>query len=640
VALASDISERDGSVRAVIEVSLVTQATSSSPMTDAAGRTTHALDLSAPPVRYAIHAGYTDAGAFAYNQVALDPPGDPRTSAVSRIREVRVRGGAVYLYDASGRATLGTASGEVGLHRVLGTTDADPLGVLGGVVLSALPSPGMQTSRDGGSVSVTAVREEAGRVTIEGTLVSPDPADGPSPYRRVYARQSDGRYALSEARIAVNEGAGGVQLDGELVIRVEQLAWTEYAGAPERSGSAVWGAAANRAPSVPPWCQSPSPDGGTVDTDPLGQCPDAGGGGHTPPSNPNPPTCAPVAGGANVAYVHGILSDGGAWGDPTRNNQVRGRLRCRLQVAHDMAPSLSLAGGLGLGSHADQATVLRGEVIGSQRSDHILVGHSQGGLISRRAAQAFAADEDPGRVRAVVTVGTPHHGAFVAEAASTTWGLLQVIGPLNTVDTRYGSNAVCALLTQPGCRLVRDAATSLAVSFLGAIALSPAMHDLTPTSVTLSGINAVAELFPRYGIQHYIDQRFAFVEVGGDLFPGNPGRGARAAVELAHNLSLAGAFIGVVLGFLGAPWAVGVSVHLIRAVFAANAADAAWKLITARTDPRSDGVVQGASQVYPGALLNRASLDPSSHTAQNDSERSAEDIFRVLRDDLGVLERN
>lgn len=46
--------------------------------------------------------------------------------------------------------------------------------------------------------------------------------------------------------------------------------------------------------------------------------------------------------------------------------------------------------------------------------DYVLIGHSQGGLVSRVLVHNPMIRE---RIRRVVTVGTPHHGAWLAEAA-------------------------------------------------------------------------------------------------------------------------------------------------------------------------------------------------------------------------------
>lgn len=93
-----------------------------------------------------------------------------------------------------------------------------------------------------------------------------------------------------------------------------------------------------------------------------------------------------------------------------------------------------------------------------------------------------------------------------------------------------------------------------------------------------------------------------------------------------------------------APWVAVVAAQASTVFAAIVGVDLAWSTLTYGTQP-SDGVVERPSQVYPGTgtpqfpLINRQSDNPSSHTAQIASERSATDIQRTLIDELGVVER-
>ena len=55
-------------------------------------------------------------------------------------------------------------------------------------------------------------------------------------------------------------------------------------------------------------------------------------------------------------------------------------------------------------------------------------------------------------------------------------------------------------------------------------------------------------------------------------------------------------------------------------------------------DDRSDGVVQGASQVYPNAIRNFDAQDATSHTGETSTQRSYNEVQRVLTEALGVTE--
>ena len=76
----------------------------------------------------------------------------------------------------------------------------------------------------------------------------------------------------------------------------------------------------------------------------------------------------------------------------------------------------------------------------------------------------------------------------------------------------------------------------------------------------------------------------------------------------------------------------------IPAVYRLIQTDAFWHRITSGSDD-SDGIVQGVSQIYPGALLNVRAEDPTSHTGETRTERSYNEVERVLAQYLGVQER-
>ena len=92
------------------------------------------------------------------------------------------------------------------------------------------------------------------------------------------------------------------------------------------------------------------------------------------------------------------------------------RLLRRMAVPH-LIPALPPAGRV-----AERAEVLSRHLSDNNAEAFVLVGHSMGGLDSRYLVRHF----DPNhRVRAVITLGTPHRGSSVAEWILTTDGPLQ-----------------------------------------------------------------------------------------------------------------------------------------------------------------------------------------------------------------------
>ena len=94
----------------------------------------------------------------------------------------------------------------------------------------------------------------------------------------------------------------------------------------------------------------------------------------------------------------------------------------------------------------------------------IFVAHSQGGVISRRVAQG---DQRP-KVRALITTGTPHLGAPIANTANPGPG---TNGVVNAVTGSATSAVTCRL--SPGCGPVRLGLTALRDGLFAAAMSSP-----------------------------------------------------------------------------------------------------------------------------------------------------------------------
>ena len=93
---------------------------------------------------------------------------------------------------------------------------------------------------------------------------------------------------------------------------------------------------------------------------------------------------------------------------------------------------------------------------------------------------------------------------------------------------------------------------------------------------------------------------------------------------------------GGVLSILTGQW--GLAAFLLKVTLELEQTDRWWKRITSGND-RTDGVVEGVSQVYPNAIRNVTARDPASHAGEIDTQRSYNEIHAVLRDDLEVVER-
>ena len=392
-------------------------------------------------------------------------------------------------------------------------------------------------------------------------------------------------------------------------LRYTDVGWNRNQPRDQARGGETWGdQSASALPYQPPLC-APE-DQGEED-----RCRDEPEGGPGSPNNPGPGPCASVDGGANLVYVHGFNSDGGTWGGGTNRDGVRGRVRCALEIRGDIAPDLR---NRGLERHTAQEAELYDDVdrIARQgRERNILIGHSQGGLISRRVTQRLEGVR-PDWVEGVITIGTPHQGAYVA--------LNSPSDPASAWRRVLGLNLVCGALGDL-CSPAEGAVRSL-VTFGLAMqgSTSDAAEDIRPLSPAIQAVNEATETFPRFGIRNEIDKRWAMARLGGDLYNGKGENMVTVVDGVVGGFALV-AVVGGWVPFIG--W--GAAAIAARVVWGFVSTDAWWNRITSGGD-ESDGFIQASSQRYPNATRNinareptptRASRSPSAHSTR--SKRSS-----------------
>ena len=318
-----------------------------------------------------------------------------------------------------------------------------------------------------------------------------------------------------------------------------------------------------------------------------------------------------------------------------------GPVRCAFRINSESQPNLTTGGAEGTGRHTDQASDLLTHVKDRKVASTIFVAHSQGGLISRRVAQSSWGQTpngsnpptQTGKVRAVVTVGTPHDGALIAKTLNPSSGTNPGINAL----VGSGTSAVACRLG--GCSPLKTRFVALRDGFLAAAFTSPAMADLRPNSSAINAVKNGKESFPRYGIQQVIDTRWAIAEVAGDMGMSNNGRATRALMRDMFRVGVATSVIGGLASFIPGAAAIAGPIGAAGA-FIAHALDTTdrwWTRITVGSQS-GDGVVPYNSQVYTGAIRNYRSTEPVSHTAEVDSKKSANAIGVILRDNVGVAQ--
>jgi hypothetical protein len=185
----------------------------------------------------------------------------------------------------------------------------------------------------------------------------------------------------------------------------------------------------------------------------------------------------------------------------------------------------------------------------------------------------------------------------------------------------------------------RSVATFTANGLLSIPGSTAAIRDLVPTSDAIRDVNLVAESFSRYGIQHHIPQRWAFVRVAGDAFGTDRGPQFVTGAHVIFTSVVAGAVVGSIASIF-TPWAWGPTVALIRVAYTLDSADRWYRRITTGDDD-TDGVVEGTSQDYPGANFNLEVPNPAStsHTGETNTLKSYDALDDILAGRLGVLRR-
>jgi pimeloyl-ACP methyl ester carboxylesterase len=111
-----------------------------------------------------------------------------------------------------------------------------------------------------------------------------------------------------------------------------------------------------------------------------------------------------------TTFIHGFNDDSARFTDPN----TAGLLSAQINLKTPEFPTLG--GALSIDS---QAAHLYTKVGGDPNGPHVLVGHSMGGLTSRSAYFSH-----PGTFAAIITLGTPHQGALIADNATRVTGYI------------------------------------------------------------------------------------------------------------------------------------------------------------------------------------------------------------------------
>ncbi len=133
--------------------------------------------------------------------------------------------------------------------------------------------------------------------------------------------------------------------------------------------------------------------------------------GLTVTSPSSGPTVVNKLGGTqNIAFMHGFASSSSTW------TRMSNWLNQDFRFGNEVIPTFPWSDHL-----STQGTDLVNEINSVGGSNYILIGHSQGGLISRSAAQQYqTANPSQTVVKGVVTLDGPNEGALIAATGGPT----------------------------------------------------------------------------------------------------------------------------------------------------------------------------------------------------------------------------
>jgi pimeloyl-ACP methyl ester carboxylesterase len=275
----------------------------------------------------------------------------------------------------------------------------------------------------------------------------------------------------------------------------------------------------------------------------------------------------------------------------------------------------------------------------------ILVGHSNGGMISRYLGRhPGAANEaggspyyEPVPVEGVITIGTPHLGGPVVKYG----------GSLNTLLGVAGGTAVvlCWFEQGGGCQQIFRITTSGVHGFFAALQGPwPVLNEMWPNDAYHASFNAQPESFRRFGIQSYAWKRWGLWRIYGDSYCysnttcGGPAFVKKADRTYHHDVSCS------IVGLFTMRW---------RAA-AGCAADGAFLMLFDNiyrrfTEPNpidddnyGDGIVPGWSQRYPNIPPQDQYPvhDGPSHVGETKDPRIGAKVEVILRDQFQVFRTN
>ena len=564
----------------------------------ATGRTVSSVTFEPTVETVRTVAGYDASGTIRINTFYSGAESD----GPDEVARVLVAGDSVTYFDAAGVprtdlsgqdliATLGSFADDVVTDSII-LADGDGGAALTPALAVADAAGGPLTPASGVAASIAA-----DGATIERETSLDDAAAGTRGRRvRSYRRQG-AAWVLSEERVESRSSRLGVGTTLTQVTRYRDVRWQNVADRDARRRARKAAARPSAADSAGARLAAypGSPMSYTVDEERLDGTDDAGTAGGSMPSSEE--TGASTAGsiplgplqpGAfalNVGFAHGAMSDASAW------TPMQKALDGAFELGVVVKPNLQWRTSL-----ESQARDFHSGLAATRVDNFLLFGHSNGGLIARRAAQLAA--PTPSMVSGVFAISAPHVGLPLAQVGRETVGAV-ITAELQRVVLRIGGSCWRGQFSWL-CDYADDAARDLVprVVEYAFDNLLPMAQDLRPGSPFLTTLNTTPESFRRYSIETASQGRWKFVRLLGDWQCGFDsscsGNRLQNMMESAYQI----------LRYCGSN-----EIAKAKLSFSDKCRDVRWILSSldvqyerwTAPDDESDGIVPLKSQAYPGS---------------------------------------
>ncbi len=550
------------------------------------------LNLAPPTLTFHVEAGYDSGGGLLMNVWPTGTPPDPDGADSDAIGFIRFAGGQMTIFDQNGTPMSPAFPSGVPTSWPLSLFGSNP----GKSVLQHLVVPNIQNYSSGIHAQYVTSGSNPTYAYVTPTMPSGSTAQ--------WTYVSSGSNWIAQQFVLSVPASNG---SGTRTVQFANMSW--YDNATNDAARAAKGYTA----TAPPAATSSNPNGLTA---------------GTPTSSPT--SITQLGGTQNVVFQHGIFSSAKTW------DRMKNWLNQDFRFGTEIIPSLSSTDSL-----SNQGTALKSQIDSAGGGGYILIGHSQGGLISRYAGQLYqAANSNQTTVAGVVTLDTPNQGAPIAltPGVAISAGLQAIANNLwqsTGCFTPY-DNFVCFTAA-----LIYTGAPPAAAWFESQA--TPALYDLIPGSSFLNQLNSYPEGFKRAGIVSYTPMRFNEVRVLDDFvflplagcYP-ETWCGERVMakdVQITYDVVLAWFFFALFEEFYDPNnfdyWAA-LADQLGQILFLLDAVDGFWNgMVSGFTS--SDALVPVSSQNYPYTNAVQYPLHGAdSHTGSTTSTYMRKTLDQVL----------